>query len=518
MAFYEVLPVVAFYTTLAVGALLILLAVGFVLAWPTTYSDFQPATLSADVFTVDDKQEQNALKSGYSFYQRHKPSDSNDGNSITCTTGVAVVVLGDIGRSPRMQYHALSLARHGARVALVGYTGAELHPEVLANRFISIVAIPPFPPGLQASSRMLFLLTAPLKVLWQIFFLYHALAYRIPFGAPKWLLVQNPPSIPTLAVAALVTQLRNIRLVVDWHNFGYSILALRLGTSHPVVRLAEWYEGFFARTFASAHLAVTDAMRAVLRDKWDIAPSLTLHDRPADIYQPCRDASAREGFLSRCPETAPFAAELVSGACRLLVSSTSWTADEDFSVLLDALVTYAARRQQPQEKKLSALLALITGRGPQREYFLRQISTLTAAGRLPGVTIRTAWLTPEDYASLLAAADLGVSLHTSSSGVDLPMKVVDMFGAGLPVVGWGAFAAWGELVKEGVNGRGFASAEELAKLLLRLLGEASGGVWGDATAGGELERLRQNARKEGARRWVDEWDPVAGRLFGIVEN
>ena len=36
---------------------------------------------------------------------------------------VQVVVLGDIGRSPRMQYHALSIAKHGGRVYLIGYQG-----------------------------------------------------------------------------------------------------------------------------------------------------------------------------------------------------------------------------------------------------------------------------------------------------------------------------------------------------------------------------------------------------------
>lgn len=49
-----------------------------------------------------------------------------------------VLVLGDIGRSPRMQYHAHSIARHGGRVQLVGYKG-KLMPLSSSKRRSSVL-------------------------------------------------------------------------------------------------------------------------------------------------------------------------------------------------------------------------------------------------------------------------------------------------------------------------------------------------------------------------------------------
>jgi len=30
------------------------------------------------------------------------------------------------------------------------------------------------------------------------------------------------------------------KLIIDWHNYGYTILALSLYRSHPMVKIAKW--------------------------------------------------------------------------------------------------------------------------------------------------------------------------------------------------------------------------------------------------------------------------------------
>lgn len=79
----------------------------------------------------------------------------------------------------------------------------------------------------------------------------------------------------------------------------------------------------------------------------------------------------------------------------------------------------AHRYESVPGQDLPRLLILVTGKGPQKTMYLEKMRGLN----LRRVAFRTLWLDPGDYPLLLGCCDAGVSLHTSSSGLDLPMKV-----------------------------------------------------------------------------------------------
>lgn len=314
--------------------------------------------------------------------------------------------------------------------------------------------------------------------------------------------------------------------MVDWHNYGYSIMDYARGHNpdDSLVRLYMRYETFFGRIVPDISITVTDAMARDLRKppfKME-KPILTMHDRPAGIFQPIASPEKREKFLSKLPQTRDCVESIMNAETRLVVSSTSWTPDEDLDLFLQALLQYGGspvadsqpgkghKLEKRKSEKKAKLLVIITGKGPRKAAFEEKVAALEEKGHLPSVAVKTAFLPMEDYASLLACADLGVCLHESTSGVDLPMKVLDMFGAGLPVAafnGFGCYESFDELVKEGVNGWGFMDAEGLVGMLD--LFNREGGEEG-------LRRARGGALKEGGRRWDDEWEGVVGRALELV--
>lgn len=52
---------------------------------------------------------------------------------------------------------------------------------------------------------------------------------------------QNPPGLPCIAVAWVAGLWWGSKLIVDWHNYGYTIMSLSHGRSHPLVLVAKWF-------------------------------------------------------------------------------------------------------------------------------------------------------------------------------------------------------------------------------------------------------------------------------------
>ncbi|KAM7296605.1 chitobiosyldiphosphodolichol beta-mannosyltransferase [Ixodes scapularis] len=174
--------------------------------------------------------------------------------------------------------------------------------------------------------------------------------------------------------------------------------------------------------------------------------------------------------------------------------------DEDFSVLLESLEAYDARKERG-DSSLPGLFCVITGKGPMKDHYLAKIR----AKPMKHVQFLAPWLSAQDYPKLLGAADLGVCLHTSSSKLDLPMKVVDMFGCGLPVCAI-KYPCIQELVKPGETGLVFQSSEELCDQLCDLLK-------GFPEMTERLKSMQENVHRWQTVRWDDNWTRVALPTF-----
>ena len=195
---------------------------------------------------------------------------------------VQVVVLGDFGRSPRMQYHALSLAKQARLdVDVVAYAGSTPRSEILREPRIHLHLISPPPAWLaRYLPRVLALAT---RVLLQLFQLAALTLARLP--RPDYVLLQTPPCAPAFTACRLVALLRGAAFVVDWHNFAYTLMGLKLGETHFLVRLAKRYERV-ACAGAHKHICVTSAMREWLREEWNVENATVLHDKPPAFFQP----------------------------------------------------------------------------------------------------------------------------------------------------------------------------------------------------------------------------------------
>jgi beta-1,4-mannosyltransferase len=398
-----------------------------------------------------------------------------------------VVALGDLGRSARMRYHAQALAAHGVHVDLVGFEGTPLGRAVTGDERITVhrlsasmlrhgaPSLSYAPVALVDAARISFRLWTTLR--------------RLP--RPDLVLVQNPPAFPTLVVTRWALKRKGVRIVIDWHNIGYTLLALRVGQWHPAVRLARWLERHDARQ-ADASLCVSRGLAEFLKSRFGLSNTHVLYDRPASIFAPVEHVE-REHYRQALFTRLGIHADVVG----FIVCPTSWTEDEDFDVVIDAVLRLEDRIRGWETANPSVrfpdLVILVTGDGARRTEFERRFAGLPARR----VHLRTRWLEPEDYPRVVGSADLGLCLHRSSSGLDIPMKVADLFGAGVPVCALDYGATLAERVRHGTNGLLFSTAEQLSSVLFDFF-EAF-------PADETFERLRTGARKSARMSWDEGW-------------
>lgn len=420
-----------------------------------------------------------------------------------------------------MQYHALSLLEHGYRVTILGYCGEDLIPQLTVHNenrpllTVKRMSPPPVPKIVSSIS--------PLRLLFRLISLIWVLVgslFSVKNPAADVVLVQNPPPVPLLFLAWLYCKLHRAAFIIDWHNLGFTMFELQ--PWHPITVVVRLYERLMA-PLSDVNFCVSSAMSNWLKANFGIRCRV-LRDRPPDFFHATSIADRHELMLRLMPCFASASerldidlyrgvdevrectvctlkrrgkVELREDRPKIIVSSTSWTPDEDFAVLLEALIlleeklnTHGKKDQCPPK-----VLVVITGKGPQKAYYESKMSKLT----MRNVHVMTIWLEAGDYPKFLGCADLGISLHTSTSGIDLPMKVLDFYGGELPVCARN-FECLDELVQHGSNGMIFESCNELADQMFDLLVD-------------EKMYLKLKEGVRGMIRWRENWVHCAADII-----
>lgn len=396
-----------------------------------------------------------------------------------------------------MQYHALSVASNGGDVDLVGLEGAPVHAALTAEPRLRSHRLSDAAFNSRATrGRSRFLWMSAARASTQSAHLLSALL-RLP--KPNVILVQNPPAVPTLAVAWMVARMRGARFVIDWHNLAHTVLAVRLGEHHGAVSALARSERRWAKR-ADGHVTVSKAMAEWLERHWGIHATVVYDRPPAFFSKPGLEAAA--GLWQR------LAKELSLGTRRipLVACPTSWTPDEDFDLLLESLdrtERSLVSTRGGSDDAAPDLAVLLTGRGHLRPDFEKRLTRRS----FKRVAVRTVWLEPPDYPVLVGMADAGLCLHQSSSGLDLPMKLADFRGVGIPVCAYDYAPVISEALTPGHEGVTFRDPGELAKVLLALANAELDSVPKFAAA-------RTWLAANPAERWEEQWIRKAPSFMG----
>lgn len=437
---------------------------------------------------------------------------------------IAVLVLGDIGRSPRMLRHAQSFINNlndNYDVHLVGFLISGIPSRLKNNSRVHLHNITSYKMNVTQGSKISFLFYAFFKISSEILSLFWILILSQKMSPLTHIIMQNPPSVPIVIIAKITSIIKGSIFIIDWHNFGFSILALKqTGFVVKMYKLIERHVG----KLADIHLTVTKEMKKFLKIYWKFNDKNIhcLYDRATlkFINKTINDKDDKK--LWDIDIKKHFNKDNIKNLKQAkddnlwMISSTSWTPDEDLNMLLDDKVLQNINEEikSLDKDKRRKIVLFITGKdeGNLRTEFEGKLKDLS----LEYIDVITIWLGSHDnYIHLLKWCDIGLCFHKSSSGLDLPMKVVDMFGVNIPVIAINfdeiemkkimgidnddVKCALNELVQHNQRGLIFDKPQELTKYVLDVYNDRDCEL---------IKKFKGNIESFRKYRWDTEWKKV----------
>lgn len=137
------------------------------------------------------------------------PTSNVQGIGSNSTSLVHVIVLDDIDQSPRILNHYESILQCGKQATLVGFLEGEFPQLLLQDKNVRFYQL--------ISFRSFIFPIRTLLLIVQLFFYF-----TLELSQGSTVLVQNPPALPLLPIIWLFKRMKNVRFILDWHNFNYS--------------------------------------------------------------------------------------------------------------------------------------------------------------------------------------------------------------------------------------------------------------------------------------------------------
>jgi len=256
-------------------------------------------------------------------------------------------------------------------VSLIGYNGGDLRYDISNDQKIKTYHISDrINQFFKTMPRFLFIVAAAIKIIYQIISLTWILLFSIP--RPKFLILQNPPGIPAIYICSIICFIRRTTFIIDWHNYGYSILQVNK-RNRILVTVAGFYESFYGKC-AKMNFCVSDKMRQHLKESMGI-DAIALPDLAMPNVFRLLTIEESHDFFNKYRKQFPPSTDdsnlftemnkdyVVSSKRNrpmLMLSSTSWTPDEDFNLLLDAFIS-CEKKLKTLETNPPRVIFIITG-------------------------------------------------------------------------------------------------------------------------------------------------------------